>query len=82
MNIDELNIFVPGQATPSDVGPFALLTTLVCLTTYPLIQSLGGGACYNPQVAPIASRYQINFAITKAVVNHCIIYQSLLFNTR
>ena len=56
MNIDELNIFVPGQATPSDVGPFALLTTLVCLTTYPLIKSLGGvGACYNHQVAPIAS---------------------------
>ena len=53
MNIDELN---KCQATPSDVGPFALLTTLVCLTTYPLIQSLGGGAaCYNHQVAPIAS---------------------------
>ena len=78
MNIDELNIFVPGQATPSDVGPFALLTTLVCLTTYPLIQSLGGGACYNHQVAPIASRYQMNFAITKCVVNHCIIYKKKL----
>ena len=77
MNIDELNIFFPGQATPSDVGPFALLTTLVGLTTYPLIQSLSGGACYNHQVAPIASRYQMNFAIKKAVVNHCIIYKKL-----
>ena len=53
MNIDELNIFVPGHATPSDVGPFALLV-IFCLTTYPLIQSLGGGAWYNNQVAPIA----------------------------
>ena len=56
MNIDELNNFVPGLATPSDVGPLGLLTTIVCFTTYPLIQSLGRvGACYNHHVAPIAS---------------------------
>ena len=50
MNIDELNILVLGQATPSDlnvVNPSALLTTLVCLTTYPLTQSLGGACCFD-----------------------------------
>ena len=49
MNIDELNIFVLGQATPSDLN--VVNPSTLCpidhfrVTTYLLIQSLGG-ACF------------------------------------
>ena len=52
MNIDELTIFVLGQATPYDlnvVNPSALcpLDHACVLTTYPLTQSLGGACCFD-----------------------------------
>ena len=51
MNIDEPNIFVLGQATPSDLN--LVNPSAICpidhfrVTTYPLIQSLGGACCFD-----------------------------------
>ena len=48
MNIDEPNIFVLGQATPSDLNVVNLCPIdHFRVTTYPLTQSLGGACSFD-----------------------------------